>query len=336
MNSEERSRPRLVDVAREAGVSVSTASRALGRGSDLIGAATRDHVRNVARKMGYRVNPIARSLRLASTGQIGMIVPSISNPFFMELVVEVEHCLAERGLSLLLCDARLSVSNEDKLLRNFEAGAVDGLIIAPCHETYSTPALARTAEHLPTVQLDRAVHVRDVPMVGVNDIHGMRSILKHLKDRGARNLAMLSNTGVNVSSTTRVSVARDTAEEYGMSLAKTDIIECNFSVKSAEEATHYLIGRGTLPDAVVCLNDLLAIGAITELRRNSIAIPEDILVTGFDDIQFAELMRPSITTLRQPLAMIAQTAVDFLLDEADAPERTCIPGELVIRESTVL
>ena len=336
MTSEDRPRPRLVDVAREAGVSVSTASRALGRGSELIGSKTRDHVRAIARKMGYQVNPVARSLRLSTTGQIGMIVPSISNPFFMELVVQVEHCLAERGLSLLLCDARMSVSNEDYLLRGFESGAVDGLIIVPCHETYSTPALERTSASVPTVQLDRAVQLPDLPMVGVDDRHGIRAVLDHLRGLGVRSLAMLSNTGSDLSSVTRVNEARAAAADLGMSLADQDVIECNFSVESAEQATHYLIERGPLPDAVVGLNDLLAIGAITELRRHGIAIPQDVLVTGFDDIQFAALMRPSITTLRQPLAAIARRGVDELLSAGPSPARIHIPGDLMVRESTVL
>lgn len=328
-------RPRLVDVAREAGVSVATASRALGRGSDLIGAQTRDHVREVARKLGYRANPVARSLRLAQTKQIGMVVPSIANPFFMELVVQVEHCLAERGLALLLRDAQMSVSKEDSQLRLFESGAVDGLIIAPCHETYSTPAVERTAALVPTVQLDRAVQLPYAPMVGVDDTHGIREVLTHLKERGARRIALLSNTGSDVSSVTRVREARAAATEYGMTLHDSDVIECSFSVESASEATHYLVKRGPVPDAVVCLNDLLAIGAITELRRNGLGIPEDVMVTGFDDIQFAALMRPSITTIRQPLAQIARKGVDILLGDEPTQLRIAIKGELVIRESTI-
>ncbi|MDC4232513.1 LacI family transcriptional regulator [Actinomyces sp. B33] len=348
MSSDERTRPRLVDVAREAGVSVSTASRALGRGSDLIRVDTRDHVREVARRLGYRVNPVARSLRLAQTGQIGMVVPSISNPFFMELVVQVEHALAERGMSLLLCDSRMSVSNEDYVLRGFESGAVDGLIIVPCHEIYSTPAVERTSGLVPTVQLDRAARLPGLPMVGVDDRHGIRLVLDHLRARGARRLAMLSNTGSDVSSVTRVEEARTAAADFGMRLDDADVIECSFSVDSARSAIASLMSRGDHWDAVVCLNDLIAIGAITELRSRGLRIPEDVMVTGFDDIQFAQLMRPSITTLRQPVARIARRGVDLLLAAQDPAGRShrpgpavegqgtriVVPGELVVREST--
>ena len=235
MTPEPTPRPRLVDVAREAGVSVATASRALGKGSELIRADTRDHVRQVARRLGYRVNPVARSLRLSTTGHIGMVVPSIGNPFFMELVAQVEHCLAERGLNLLLADARMSVAHEDHLLRSLESGAVDGLVVAPCHETYSTPALERAAAHVPTVQLDRGVRL-DVPMVGVDDPHGIRTLLDHLAERGVERIALLSNTGSNVSSVTRVRAARAVAEELGMRLDPDDVIECSFSVDEAGAA----------------------------------------------------------------------------------------------------
>lgn len=337
MIGDEKPRPRLVDVAQVAGVSVSTASRALGRGSELIGAQTRDHVREVARKLGYRVNPVARSLRLAKTKQIGMLVPSISNPFYTDLVVQVEHHLSQRGLSLLISDAEMSVTTEDLKLRSFEGGSVDGLIIVPCHESFSTPSLERTAALVPTVQLDRAVSLPHIPFVGVDDAHGVREVLGHLKERGARRIAMLSNTGSDLSSVKRVTEARRAAPEFGMELADSDVLECNHSVESARSAVSTLINGGNRWDAIVCLNDLLAIGAITELRHRGFGIPEDIMVTGFDDIQFAELMRPSVTTLRQPLAEIARQGVELLLDESDSelPKRTLVKGKLVIRQSTI-
>lgn len=285
--------------------------------------------------MGYRVNPVARSLRLARTKQIGMVVPSISNPFFMELVVQVEHCLAERGLSLLLSDSQMSVIKEDFQLRSFEGGSVDGLISVPCHEAYSTPAIERTSALVNTVQLDRAVELPGIPMVGVDDRHGIRAIVAHVRDRGARTIAMLANTGSDVSSMTRVHEARVAAKEFGLRLSDSDVVECSFSVESAREAIGTLLARGNRWDAVVCLNDLLAIGAMTELRKRGFRIPEDVMVTGFDDIHFAQFMRPSLTTLRQPLAEIARRGVDILLSGEPSEARIAIPGELIVRESTL-
>lgn len=335
MSTEENPRPRLVDVAREAHVSVATASRALGRGSDLISASTRDHVRAIARRLGYQANPIARSLRLSTTGSIGMVVPSISNPFFMELVEQVEHYLASRGLNLLLSDSRMSVTNEARQLRSFESGSVDGLLVVPCHQRFSTPAVERVSAVVPTVQLDRVVHGVNVPTVGVDDVHGMRKIMDHLDDRGARRIAMLANTGAEVSSDIRVAEVLASAERLGMELPEEDCMECAFSVEAGASAVQHMLARGVLPDAVVCLNDLLAIGAITQLRRAGIAVPEEVMVTGFDDIQFAALMRPSITTLHQPLAEIARIGVDLLLSEERPAGHTPVKGHLVVRESTV-
>lgn len=339
MNTPETPRPRLVDVARAAGVSVSTASRALGQGSELISAQTRDHVRNIAHALGYRVNPIARSLRTSSTGQIGVVVPSISNPFFMDLVVHVEHSLADRGLTLVLSDSQMSVMKEDFQLRSFETGQIDGLIIIPCHETFSTPAVERTAALVPTVQLDRAVQLPDLAMVGVDDRHGIRTVVAHLQSCGATRIAMLANTGSEVSSVTRVREARIAAEEFGLRLEDADVVECSFSVESARSAIAHLMSRGHEWDAVVCLNDLLAIGAITELRSRGVRIPEDVMVTGFDDIQFAQFMRPSVTTLRQPIEQIAYEGVKLLLSEdasaRSSGQRIGLEGQLIVRESTV-
>lgn len=334
MSRHDRPRPKLVDVAREAGVSVSTASRALGRGSDLISVPTRDHVRAVAHRLGYQVNPIARSLRLSTTGSIGMVVPSISNPFFMELVEQVEHCLASRGCTLLLSDSRTSVTHEDKQLKSFESGAVDGLLVVPCHQTLSLPAVERTSSLVPTVLFDRDVHGLNLPTVGVDDSHGMRTIMEHLHACGARRIAVLTNTGSEVSSDMRVAEVLANAKKLGMILEGVDCIECAFSVEAGAAAVRQLLDRHQRPDAIVCLNDLLAIGAITELRRSKIAVPQEVMVTGFDDIQFAALMRPSITSLRQPLEEIARIGVDMLLGGDRRAGHTHVRGRLVIREST--
>ena len=334
MSTDDRVRPRLVDVAKAAGVSVSTASRALGRGGELIAASTRDHVRAVARTMGYQANPIARSLRLATAGAIGMVVPSISNPFYIELVEQVEHCLAERGLNLLLCDSRMSVINENRQLRSLESGAVDGLLVVPLHQTYSTPAVERTASIVPTVQLDRGVHDASIPTIGVDDPDGMDTVLRHLLERGVRRIAMLANTGSELSSDTRITATVSCAARLGIELREEDSIECAFSVEAGAAAVRRILQRTDLPDAIVCLNDLLAIGAITQLRRAKISVPDQVMVTGFDDIQFAALMHPSITTFRQPLADIARHGVEILLADKKSQGHIVVPGHLVVREST--
>lgn len=330
-----RKRVRLADVAEEAGVSASTASRALGFDSHLISAETRERVRRVAQRLGYRVNPIARSLRMSSTASVGMVVPSIVNPFFMELVAHVESCLADEQMALHLSNSRDSHTVEDQQIRSFSAGSVDGLIIVPCHEISSAPAIEHAAMSLPIVQLDRPCPNIAVPSVGVDDRTSIASIMDHLKGQGVKTLALVTNTGTNLSSMARVHEALHAAERLGMDLPERRIFEGCQSIEGGIEAAHALRAEGELPDAIVCLNDLLAFGVIAEMRKRGIRVPEDVLVTGFDDIQFAALSTPSLTTIRQPLMQIARTAVQILLhNQPNTYARTTFKGELIIRESS--
>lgn len=330
-----RKRVRLADVAEEAGVSASTASRALGFDSHLISAETRERVRLVAQRLGYRVNPIARSLRMSSTASVGMVVPSIMNPFFMELVAHVESCLADEQMALHLSNSRDSHTVEDQHIRSFSSGSVDGLIIVPCHEISSAPAIENAAMSLPIVQLDRPCPNIAVPSVGVDDRASITAIMDHLMTQGVKTLALVTNTGTNLSSMARVHEALHTAERLGMDLPENRIFEGCQSIEGGIEAARALRAQGELPDAIVCLNDLLALGVIAELRKRGIRVPHDVLVTGFDDIQFAALSTPSLTTIRQPLMQIARTAVQILLhNQPNTYARTTFKGELIIREST--
>lgn len=330
-----RKRVRLADVAEEAGVSASTASRALGFDSHLISPETRERVRLVAQRMGYRANPIARSLRMSSTASIGMVVPSIMNPFFMELVAHVESCLADEQMALHLSNSRDSHTVEDQHIRAFSSGSVDGLIIVPCHEISSAPAIEHASLSLPIVQLDRPCPNIGIPSIGVDDRASITMIMDHLHAQGVKTLALVTNTGANLSSIARVHEALHAASKLGMDLQENRIFEGCQSIEGGIEAARALRSQGPLPDAIVCLNDLLALGVIAELRKRGIRVPDDLLVTGFDDIQFAALSTPSLTTIRQPLMQIARTAVQILLKkQTNTYTRTTFKGELIVREST--
>ncbi|NHB84412.1 LacI family transcriptional regulator [Tessaracoccus sp. HDW20] len=140
---------RISDVAQAAGVSPATVSRVLGGSTHRVSAKTRAKVESTARALGYRVNPIARALRLSTTGSVGMVVPSIGNPFFTELVEAVEHQLAAARVNLYLCDARGDIEMEASRLKSLSNGAVDGILSVPLHETLSEPAASAAAARVP-------------------------------------------------------------------------------------------------------------------------------------------------------------------------------------------
>lgn len=327
---------RLSDVAMAAGVSTATVSRVLGGSSHRVSEKTRAKVKAAAHELGYRVNPIARALRLSTTGSVGMVVPSIGNPFFTELVEAVEHQLAMAKVNLYLCDSRGDVELEAARLKSLSTGAVDGIITVPLHESQSEPAITDAATRVPVVQIDRRVRGLDAPWVGVEDRKGMQDLLGHLASVGVRTLGMLTSTSASMSARDRTDEVAIQADIHGIRLSPQHMVDTQLSIEDGVAATTALVKAGPLPDAIVCVNDLLAIGVLNGLRRSGISCPQDILVTGFDGMRFSSIMTPSLTTVAQPLQGIAAEGIRLLSDPLSSRTgiRVALPGRLVLGEST--
>lgn len=329
----------IADVARHAGVSTATVSRALSGGRK-VSADVAERVREVARELGYEVNPIARALRVSRTDTVGMVVPSIRNPFFTALVESVEHALGADGKELLLCDAQSDPGTEANRMDALVTRNVDGIIVSPCHGTDSTAAVQRTAERLPLVQLDRFVGGTSTDWVGVDDIAAMRAVVEHVHAGGARSAAYLGARLTNSSSELRHAGFVRHAEEFGVTTGPKWTLLGEYSVEWGERAVGMLVESGQLPDALVCADDLIALGAVRACRTRGIAVPARMQVTGFDNIEFTRLAEPPLTTVDQPTRRIADEAVRLLADAAgdgpaarDAAHVALVP-KLVVRDST--
>ncbi|MFB4315534.1 LacI family DNA-binding transcriptional regulator [Actinomadura sp. 21ATH] len=321
----------IAEVAARAGVSTATVSRVLsGRGQVSEDMARR--VRRAADDLGYQVNSIARALRDGRTGTVGMVVPSITNPFFTSLVESVEHVLGQEGKELFLCDARSDPRIEARRLASLVARNVDGIIVSPSHGTESGPAVQETADRLPLVQLDRFVAGTDTDWVGVDDIAAMRQVVDHLHAGGARSAAFVGSRLTNSSSEQRLDGFRRRAAETGMTVRDEWILLGDYTVEWGEEAIDRL---PDLPDAIVCADDLIALGVTRACRSHGIDVPARVQVTGFDNIEFARLGEPALTTVDQPRDQIAAEAVR-LLGAAGGASRAHISlvPRLVVRDST--
>ncbi|GAB3815895.1 LacI family DNA-binding transcriptional regulator [Tessaracoccus terricola] len=328
---------RLSDVAEAAGVSTATVSRVLGGSAHKVSAATTELVEKTAARLGYRVNPIARALRSSQTRSVGMVVPSIRNPFFTELVEEVEHALSTHELNLFLSDSRGSVELEARRLRSMSAGTVDGILIVPAHAEGSAPAMTAAVGQVPVVQLDREVPSLRIPWVGVEDRTGIRDVMAHLHERGVRSIAHVTSTDASLSASVRTLEVTSEASRLGITLAPEHVIDVTFSIAEGRAAAEHLLASGELPDAVVCTDDLLALGVVAGFQAAGHHVPDDVLVTGFDDIELASLMLPSLTTVRQPMELIATEAVRLLTQGRDSTRsgaRITIPGTLQVRQTT--
>ncbi|HWT32407.1 MAG TPA: LacI family DNA-binding transcriptional regulator [Microbacterium sp.] len=320
-------------VAAAAGVSLATASRALA-GTGRVSPATIETVRRAAADLGYRVDPIARALRAGSSRIVGMIVPVIGNPFFAQLVDAVEQRLHEEGFELLLADSHGELAEEARRLAVFGDRRVDGILAVPADRRRSGVALAGAGA--PVVQVDRTSEGSTADSVGVDNEMGMRLVLEHLRERGARSIAYVGADDVTSNGLARSTAFGSLVE--GMPFEASAPIRGEFSVATGMAAADDILARGTLPDAVVAASDLIAFGLVARLRAHGVVVPRDVLVTGFDGIPFADLVSPGLTTVAQPLDAIAADAIGFLMarirGDTSAARRSLVAPTLVVREST--
>lgn len=326
----------LREVAADAGVSVSTASRVL-TGARPVRADNARRVIESAERLGYRGHHVARSLRTQATRSVGIIVPVISNPFFPLLVQAVERVLHhEHDLAVLLCDSQDRPDLEARRIRALLDRQVDALLCVPCHVADSAPAARTAAAAVPVVQVDRWTDDVHADVVSIDHAHGIRAVVEHLVASGRRRLAYVGAKANNAAAQVRAAAFHDCLNAH--SLPDGPRLAGEYTIGWGREAAERLLARGRRLDAIVCGNDLIAIGVLDQLRATRVAVPDDIAVTGFDGIEFTRSTAPPLTTVRQPVERIAARTVELLLerlDRAGEPPRTDrFEGDLVVRGST--
>lgn len=329
--------PTILDVAQAACVSTATVSRALS-GTGRVSEKTRRRVVKAANDLGYTGNSIARALRSKHSGIVGMIVPSISNPFFTALVESVEHELQLVGKTLFLCDSQGDVALEARRLRSLQESHVDGILISPCHGIESITALNNIRKSTPVVQLDQFVVGTATDWVGIDDEKAMELVVRHAVEQGARTAVFVSSASTNSSTQARLAGFLKHAEAYGIAVESNDIMLGRFSVEWGEEVGARLLEHPSLPDVIVCGADVIAFGVIRAFTAAGVSIPGRVMLTGFDDVAFASIITPSITTVRQPTRLLAAEAVRLLsqpsVEGPRAHAKVAFAPQLIVREST--
>lgn len=324
------------DVARHARVSVATVSRALS-GSRRVTPDLAARVFESARTLGYRYNAVAGALRRRQTNTVGMLVPEISNPFFPALVEAVERKLQESGRDLFLCDSQQDTAIERRRILALLGHQVDGLIITPVSATGSRSALAEVGPDTPVIQVDRFVTDFAADWVGSDDEAGIAQIVRHVAERGARSCVFVSAEQNTSSARQRFSGFTKATTDCSLAVQEPPLLG-EFSVEWGRRAALAVLAGERRPDAIVCGNDEIALGILRELNKHDIRVPRDVLVTGFDDIGFAALTDPPLTTVRQSREDIATECIRLLdariADAASPVRRVALATQLVIREST--
>jgi LacI family transcriptional regulator len=331
----------IKDVAALAGVSIGTVSNVLNR-PERVSPESRERVHTAIEKLGYVRNDAARQLRAGHSRSIGMIVLDVGNPFFTDVAHGAETRASVDGYSLLLASSDEDTSREQVYLDLFQEQRVHGMLITP-HGDVVSQLIALRRLGIPTVLVDRQTENRTFSSVAMDDVAGGRLAAQHLIDVGRRRLAFVGGPRSLRQVADRLAGARTVVHQASGVTLET-LGTSALTVDEGRAAAETLLNRpeSERPDAIFAANDLLAIGILQTLTMSgAVAIPNDMALIGYDDISFAASSAVPLSSVRQPTALIGETAVDLLLREAQAAgdenfehEQIVFQPELVVRAST--
>ena len=329
----------IIDVAKAAGVHPSTVSRVLNGSGDLnLLPATRQRVIAAAARLGYRPSALARSLRLQRTFTLGMLVPNIDNPLFPPIIKGVEETARSRGYNLVLCNTEDSSEREDEYLRVLRERQVDGIVIASSFMPDATIAELRR-DRFPFVLVNRGSRGPDDLVVLVDNDMGTAEAIGHLVDLGHSRIGIVAGPQTTMTGHQRLAAAKAALRERGIRLesALVSVAEA-FSEEAGYRAARRLIQGGAPPTAIFCANDLVVLGTLRAAREAGLECPDQISLVGFNDISFADLFAPPLTTVHVPQRELGELAAGLILAEIEQQpipvRRIVLDVHLVIRGST--
>ncbi|SDG44184.1 LacI family transcriptional regulator [Lentzea fradiae] len=316
------------DVARRAHVSVATVSRAL-TSPDLVRPETRTRVLAAATELGYQPNRAARGLITGRTGNIGIVVPDLGNPFFTGVLKAVQARAAQADHSVFVADSDEDPVAEAKLVHAM-AKQVDGVVL--CAPGLEDSRLHEVAAATSLVLLNR--RLPGVPAALMDSAGGMGAVVDHLAGLGHRRIAYLNGPRTSWSNQERRRGLLTAVARHGVDL--TDLGPFAPRYEGGLQAADLAVAADTT--AIIAYNDIMALGVLARLRDLGVSVPGDVSVTGFDDLTYAALCCPPLTTVAMPVARAGRTAVDLLLDRlgSGSPEVPQVVAEtrLVVRGTT--
>jgi LacI family transcriptional regulator len=321
------------DVAREAGVSLATVSRALNDVGQVT-PDTRQRVRAVATRLGYVPHSGARSLITKRTGTLGVLLPDLYGEFFSELIRGIDRTAQRHGFHMLLASSHSDAREISAAVGNMR-GRVDGFVIMS-PDVGALSVIADLAQQFPAVVLGAGTELGAYATIAVANFDGAVSMMRHLVASGYQRIAFLRGPAGNVEATDRLRGARAGAKEAPHIVVRE--YAGDFRQELGYETTQRLLRSRERPDAIFCANDAMAIGVIGALHEAGVRVPDDIGVVGFDDIPIARFLTPPLTTVRVPIADLGERATERLIDALKggvplAAHREVVSTSLVLRAS---
>lgn len=325
----------IYDIAKKAGVSPSTVSRAL-EDHPRIGAATRQRIQQLAREMDFVPSTVARSLAANKTWTIGLILAGISDPFMGRVVEGIEQVASEAGFTVLMSTSQNDREREISLIETLRKRRVDGIIVLASHLFDRYPRFFESNK-IPIVLLNEQNPGEYMHFVAVDDVHGTQLAVEHLLALGHRRIGYVGVTNRPKSNECRLKGYLAALEAAGI-VSDPSLVFVPEGIESHAEAgeacLELLLAAGAT--AICCYNDTIAIGLLAACYKRGIAVPDRLSIIGFDDIEMASYAIPPLTTIRQPRFELGQRAMHMMLALLNGQESSnqVVSGELVVRGTT--
>lgn len=331
----------IYDIAKEANVSPSMVSRVIN-GSGPVKKEKAEKILQIIKKYNYVPNALARSLTKKESRTIGIILPDISNPFFVQIYKEAEKRALEHGYNIILGNSFSDYKIESLYLKSFLEKQVDGIIflggrINACKldEKY-VKEMAEIKGKVPIITVNSIYEESSTLNIVTDEEKGFRELVEFIAKKGYKKIGIILGEKCISSSETKREYFLKYIKEYNLSTSKEWIIYSGFSVEAGKKGIGKLLKNKKLPEVIMCINDIVAIGAIRELVSRGFKVPDDIKVTGFDDIELAQSFIPSLTTVDQNYTEIGKLIIDVLATKSfdhNLSEKVMIETSLRVRES---
>jgi LacI family transcriptional regulator len=325
----------IVDVARRAGVSVSTVSHVVNR-TRHVNPDTQSLVEEAIAFVGFRPNALARSLKRASTESVGIAISAISNPYFSDTICAIEAECARLGMMVFLSDTQDDPAQELKVVQALHQRRVDGIILAPSGERESRAVAFLNEHRIPFVLVDRLISNR-YDQIGVQNKSSMQLLVTHLLSHGHTRIGYVAGQRGFSTTRERIDGYRAALKAADIALDETLVRRPDGRTDAAAAATGELLDMANSPTAIAAGNNMALIGAMHALRDRGLRVPDDIALVGFDDFEWADYFEPRLTVIAQPCQAIGREAASLLIERIgnlDGKRRTIrLRTELVLRTS---